>query len=651
MSNVIKYKRIFTSSSGDPSLDPRITILENNEYKITYFTTVSTTTGTIVKPTNSTILLDQFAGGIDAYVSTILNGQPTGIFPQTAGGVTVDVSSFDALGNYTFSGTPSSFDVAIIYKLKIKAIDYSNLIIDNILDLEEINIISATQAEVNTGTNTDKFVTPATLANATTVEKPLTFSTGLTRVINTITNNLSIGVSGGQTVIGGTAVGDALILKGTTGNGTVGVAAIVGNVGNNGAINAFNVYNDGQFLINTTTRNSGSFGLLRIAQGTALVDIGQSSSGNGAIYLGQATPSASNWALSSSGTTFTLLNAPTTSGTVGITAGSAASVVMGTFTGPSTSGARTTVLFNTGGSNNQTVGTNIPGFRITPSTRQWATGAITLQAENMIDQPTYSSVGASTMSDGYNFYVAGAPIATGSLTLTRGWAAGFNGNISASKMYVGSLTIAPTGLIHLAAGTTGTAPVQYTTGTLLTTITALAREANTSSFYATTVALNRYAEGGIIADFTSDVNNSGTGETDLYTYTTKANTLAATGEKVEAWYSGTFNDLTATNQLRLYFGGTLIGDTGLLTISAIGGWSCNVLVIRTGASTARAVVTINTPGASTALYTSQTDLTGLTFTNTNIIKITGTAAGATGGSNDITAKLGTVYWYGSAANI
>lgn len=55
----------------------------------------------------------------------------------------------------------------------------------------------------------------------TDYEVPLTFSTGLTRSTNTITNNLSTGLSGGQSVVGGTASGDALTLSSTS-NGTKG---------------------------------------------------------------------------------------------------------------------------------------------------------------------------------------------------------------------------------------------------------------------------------------------------------------------------------------------------------------------------------------------------------------------------------------------
>ena len=47
-------------------------------------------------------------------------------------------------------------------------------------------------------------------------ESALTFSTGLTRATNTITSNLSTGISGGQSVIGGTASGNNLTLSSTS---------------------------------------------------------------------------------------------------------------------------------------------------------------------------------------------------------------------------------------------------------------------------------------------------------------------------------------------------------------------------------------------------------------------------------------------------
>lgn len=70
-------------------------------------------------------------------------------------------------------------------------------------------------------TSTKGFLTSADWNTFNGKESALTFSTGLTRSVNTITSNLSTGVSGGQTAIGGTASGDNLTLSSTS-NGTKG---------------------------------------------------------------------------------------------------------------------------------------------------------------------------------------------------------------------------------------------------------------------------------------------------------------------------------------------------------------------------------------------------------------------------------------------
>ena len=161
-------------------------------------------------------------------------------------------------------------------------------------------------------------------------------------------------------------------------------------------------------------------------------------------------------------------------------------------------------------------------------------------------------------------------------------------------------------------------------------------------------AVNRGQVAQQLKDHFTDSNNVGITETDLFTYSTPASRLNAAGEKIISVYAGTMNDVTASSQLKAYFAGTLIADTGALTMSVTGAWVINASIIRTGANTARSIVNISTPGASTASYTKYTSLTGLTFTNTNIIKITGTASGATGGDNDITATYGNILWQPAA---
>lgn len=89
-------------------------------------------------------------------------------------------------------------------------------------------------------------------------EVPLTFSTGLTRTTNTITANLATGVSGGQSAIGGTGIGDFLTLKSTTGIGSTDYINFT--VGNNGATECMRVNTGGHLVIGATTSVGGGNG-------------------------------------------------------------------------------------------------------------------------------------------------------------------------------------------------------------------------------------------------------------------------------------------------------------------------------------------------------------------------------------------------------
>lgn len=90
-------------------------------------------------------------------------------------------------------------------------------------------------------------------------EVPLTFSTGLTRTTNTITNNLSTGVATGQKVVGGTAANDTLSLYGNS--------ATSSNTSTNAAINLR--VSDAKTLA-MTVLNNGNVGIGTSAPGNAL---------------------------------------------------------------------------------------------------------------------------------------------------------------------------------------------------------------------------------------------------------------------------------------------------------------------------------------------------------------------------------------------
>lgn len=79
------------------------------------------------------------------------------------------------------------------------------------------NVGSFTYASITV--NAKGLITAA--SSGTAPENVLTFSTGLTRTVNTITNNLSTGIAGSQSVVGGTAASETLTLS-STANATKG---------------------------------------------------------------------------------------------------------------------------------------------------------------------------------------------------------------------------------------------------------------------------------------------------------------------------------------------------------------------------------------------------------------------------------------------
>lgn len=230
--------------------------------------------------------------------------------------------------------------------------------------------------------------------------------------------------------------------------------------------------------------------------------------------------------------------------------------------------------------------------------------------------------------------------------------------------------------LSLAAGSLSTTITQYTDELAQDAVGGILTDTNSIDFTyndgantitadlkkqdSTTVALTIDASGlkaAIVAayqrkslfDHFSDVGNIGTGEDDLYSDTIAAAQLANNGEKLEAEYGGVFvSSATATRQIRIYFGGTAIFDSGALTLSLSAAWDIYVTIIRVSASVIRYMVTMTTEGAALAAYTAVGEVTGLTLANTNVLKITGEAAGVGAATNDIVAKLASVEWKAAA---
>lgn len=150
-------------------------------------------------------------------------------------------------------------------------------------------------------------------------------------------------------------------------------------------------------------------------------------------------------------------------------------------------------------------------------------------------------------------------------------------------------------------------------------------------------------------DHFANVGNVGTGEDDLYSDTIAADQLANNGEKLQTEYGGSFvASATATRELKIYFGGTMIFDSGALTLSLSSAWTIYVSIIRVSSTVVRYMISMTTEGAALAAYTAVGEVTGLTLANTNVMKITGEAAGAGAATDDIIAKVGTTEWLAAA---
>jgi hypothetical protein len=472
------------------------------------------------------------------------------------------------------------------------------------------------------------------------------------------TNNYSGNFTGGlgmladkvisATLIGGQAVGSTISIQSTTANGTSTVAGINFLVGNNGATVAGSVYNNGNWIIgsgaSTTTPR-----LVRIFQDTATANIGSvsNSTSMGGIGFHATTMDLSTVSLRGdgssswfngtnnaitqvSGTTKLLISANTITYTPGA---STSGVISGyTFTAAANTG-------QTAGSESVSVNWDLSAVMTHASN----TG-ITTQRDFWIKPRTHAFASATgTITNGYSLYVE-APIAGTNSIITNPWAAAFNGDVAATMIYVGGLTTTPASLLHIAAGTSAanTAPLQIANGTRETTARAGLVEFE-NNWYFTKNSTLRYGVGGNIFDHNTDAGNSTTTETDLYSDTLPANTFAVNSDKVDAEYGGIFvSSGTATREIKLYFAGTVIFDTGLLTLSLSSAWTMYATVIRVSSTVVRYMVSLTTQGASSSAYTSVGELTGLTLSNTNILKITGQAAGVGAATNDIVAKMGCV---------
>lgn len=149
--------------------------------------------------------------------------------------------------------------------------------------------------------------------------------------------------------------------------------------------------------------------------------------------------------------------------------------------------------------------------------------------------------------------------------------------------------------------------------------------------------------GTIDQKFSSTGTPASATETDLHSFTTVASSLGADGDGFTMTSGGTFaGNASATSQLRVYFGGTQIFASGALTVAAAASWHIECMIIRDSSTSVRCITKFTTANAATTPLVTQTDVTGLTLSNSNILKVTGQGGGASPAVNDIVYKLGRI---------
>lgn len=117
--------------SNQTDLDTRLKTTEEQNVYFEIFDSKSTASGTASIPTQGTVLFGRYPNGIDALCLVLdTNGRPLDESARETDGTVVTVSTFDASGNYTLSGTPSPVPFGIVYQIKIQ-LQYSNNVPEN----------------------------------------------------------------------------------------------------------------------------------------------------------------------------------------------------------------------------------------------------------------------------------------------------------------------------------------------------------------------------------------------------------------------------------------------------------------------------------------------------------------------------------------
>lgn len=136
---------------------------------------------------------------------------------------------------------------------------------------------------------------------------------------------------------------------------------------------------------------------------------------------------------------------------------------------------------------------------------------------------------------------------------------------------------------------------------------------------------------------TTSGNSAGSGDTDLHSKTLAANTFAANGDTLEVVMGGTIAANSNAKRLRLYFGGTVILDTGSTAALNNLDWRAQFTVTRLDSDSVKVLCTLTFNSNTFETQTNYSQIDSLNFASTLIVKAVGNGVGA----SDVVQELST----------
>lgn len=239
----------------------------------------------------------------------------------------------------------------------------------------------------------------------------------------------------------------------------------------------------GSFTFGSGAANTNTLSAARFWNQGANVDIG-APYGIGGIWLNKTGLTNDN---------FSLLGVPgnllvmTDNDSSKIAFGGGNAITFATMRGKSSNNTLENFVFLCADRQRITAGANSANFVINLGNSNWKTASIPTNYGLQILAPTWSSVGASIMTNGITAFIP-APIAGTSLTITNPYSLVTGTTVAFPRAYIGAgAGTSPTAYLHLQPGTAtaGTSPFKMSSGTLLGTAEVGAHEFLTDDYYLT----------------------------------------------------------------------------------------------------------------------------------------------------------------------